>query len=66
MNSHAHDSRHAGAGVNVGFLSEFFARITGSKTGQDTVKTSPQQELKMAKVLVLYHSMYGHIETVIG
>jgi NAD(P)H dehydrogenase (quinone) len=50
----------------VGFLSEFFARITGSKTGQDTVKTSPQQELKMAKVLVLYHSMYGHIETVIG
>ena len=47
----------------MGFLSEFFARITGSKTRQDTVKTSPQQELKMAKVLVLYHSMYGHIET---
>lgn len=65
MNTLAHDNHRAGAGVNVGFLSEFFARITGSKPARDTEKTSPQQELKMAKVLVLYHSMYGHIETVI-
>jgi NAD(P)H dehydrogenase (quinone) len=50
----------------VGFLSGFFARIAGQKPAQDTEKTSPHEELKMAKVLVLYHSMYGHIETVIG
>ncbi|CAH0160798.1 MULTISPECIES: hypothetical protein [Rahnella] len=50
----------------MGFLSGFFARIAGQKPAQDTEKTSPHEELKMAKVLVLYHSMYGHIETVIG
>ena len=48
----------------MGFLSGLFARIAGQKPEQSTEQTSPQQEFKMAKVLVLYHSMYGHIETV--
>jgi NAD(P)H dehydrogenase (quinone) len=66
MDTLAHHNRRAGGGVNVGFLSGFFARIAGQKPEQDTEKTSLHEELKMAKVLVLYHSMYGHIETVIG
>jgi NAD(P)H dehydrogenase (quinone) len=64
MEALAHHNRRAGGGVNVGFLSGLFARIAGQKPEQSTEQTSPQQEFKMAKVLVLYHSMYGHIETV--
>src|SRR5690554_411989 len=31
--------------------------------GKPQVQTTPQEALPMTKVLVLYHSMYGHIET---
>src|SRR5690554_8160542 len=31
--------------------------------GKPQVQTTPQEAQPMTKVLVLYHSMYGHIET---
>ncbi|MFO6300205.1 hypothetical protein [Rahnella selenatireducens] len=52
MESLAHHNRRAGGGVNVGFLSGLFARITGQKPEQSTEQTPPYEELKMAKVLV--------------
>lgn len=40
-------------------LSNWIARLKG-----DSDKTNTQkEEVKMTKILVLYHSMYGHIET---
>lgn len=42
----------------MGWLSNLFAKTVG---GNSPVPN--QEEVKMAKVLVLYHSMYGHIET---
>lgn len=42
----------------MGWLSYLLAKIIGSDA-----PVTPAEELKMAKVLVLYHSMYGHIET---
>lgn len=51
----------SGGGYTVGSLSNFFTRLLG----KNSEPPSPNEELKMAKVLVLYHSMYGHIETVI-
>jgi len=43
----------------VGLLSQFFARLLGNDSTPETLKEEP----KMTKVLVLYHSMYGQIET---
>jgi len=43
----------------VGLLSQFFARLLGNDSTPETLNEEP----KMTKVLVLYHSMYGHIET---
>src|ERR1700675_3471002 len=43
----------------VGWFSDLIAQFTGKQTETITAK----EEVKMVKVLVLYHSMYGHIET---
>jgi NAD(P)H dehydrogenase (quinone) len=42
----------------VGWLSDLLAKNTGSDA-----PVTYAEEVKLAKVLVLYHSMYGHIET---
>ena len=42
----------------MGWMSEFMARLTGSHRHDTT-----REEATMTKILVLYHSMYGHIET---
>lgn len=44
----------------MGLLKDLIARITGNDAGTTQLHN---EDLKMAKVLVLYHSMYGHIET---
>jgi NAD(P)H dehydrogenase (quinone) len=44
----------------MSLIGNLIARLTGSSATQ---KHTPQEEVKMAKVLVLYYSMYGHIET---
>lgn len=43
----------------MGLLSQFFAKLLGNDSTPEPLKEEP----KMTKVLVLYHSMYGHIET---
>ncbi|MDB6145320.1 MAG: quinone oxidoreductase [Pseudomonas sp.] len=43
----------------MGWFSDLIAQFTGKPTETITAK----EEVKMVKVLVLYHSMYGHIET---
>jgi NAD(P)H dehydrogenase (quinone) len=42
----------------MGWLSHLLAKVVGSGS-----HFPDKEEVKMAKVLVLYHSMYGHIET---
>ncbi len=44
----------------MGLLGELIARITRST---DTNHTTPKEDIKMTKVLIIYYSMYGHIET---
>lgn len=43
----------------MGLLSNFITRLKGDSVNANIQK----EEVKMAKILVLYHSMYGHIET---
>lgn len=43
----------------MGLLSNWVARLKGDPGNANT----PKEEVKMTKILVLYHSMYGHIET---
>jgi NAD(P)H dehydrogenase (quinone) len=42
----------------MGWFSDLLAKVVGSDS-----HAPHKEEVKMAKVLVLYHSMYGHIET---
>lgn len=44
----------------MGLFGDLIARMTRS-AGAD--KTTPQEDIKMTKVLIVYYSMYGHIET---
>ena len=43
----------------MGLLNSWIARMKGDSDNANAQK----EEVKMAKILVLYHSMYGHIET---
>lgn len=42
----------------MGWVSDLLAKLVGTDS-----HVPIKEEIKMAKVLVLYHSMYGHIET---
>jgi|TARA_R110000823_G_scaffold65241_2_gene153197 NAD(P)H dehydrogenase (quinone) len=44
----------------MGLFGDLIARTTGKANSN---QSTPKEETKMAKVLVLYYSMYGHIET---
>lgn len=44
----------------MGLLSDLIARMRGKVAKNES---TPKEEVKMAKILVLYYSMYGHIET---
>ncbi len=44
----------------MGRLTDFLSRLF---SGSENSRPSPQEEPEMTKILVLYYSMYGHIET---
>lgn len=44
----------------MGILGDLVARLMGKTVANQSI---PKEDVKMTKVLVLYYSMYGHIET---